>query len=358
MSDDDKKKPATMGDLIGGITDMLLANRRRWAAEAAKKRGVQLDPETMTAEEFEHWEGVSSADEIGEERRKATDEAAKKQLQLAGSLRWLLPEEFSWVDPRAPKPLYERVAGAKEALAAAGRAADALARGEVKRVLLVGPAGAGKTTLAALIPQVMAARWAKDEHAQALARIDARPIDEIVRERAAARKRYEAEEAARQPGDPIQLILRRRPRDFSGPSTTSSGLSNVLARVTVSGAISAHWTTAYELFRLAKKPIGFKESDPLQEAREARILVLDDIGGEPTQANIAPVEDVIRERHDAQRITIATSGMFDAEADPGDLDKLLAPLSAKYGAAVVRRLAEKGRAIVIVVGALGAKRAA
>lgn len=357
MSDDDKKKPTTMGDLVGGITEMLLANRKRWAAEAAQKRGVQLDPAKMTDAEFEHWEAVSSADEIGEERRKATDAAAKAQVALAGSLRWLLPEEFSWVDPHAPDPLYERVAGARTALAAARGAADALARGDVKRVLLVGPAGAGKTTLAALIPQVMAARWAKDEHAQALARIDARPIDEIVRERAAARKKYEAEEAARQPGDPIQLILRRRPRDFSGPPA-SSGLSNVLAKVTVSGAISAHWTTAYELFRLAKKPIGFKESDPLQEAREARILVLDDIGGEPTQANIAPVEDVIRERHDAQRITIATSGMFDAEADPGDLDKLLAPLSAKYGAAVVRRLAEKGRAIVIVVGTQGIKRAA
>jgi hypothetical protein len=126
----------------------------------------------------------------------------------------------------------------------------------------------------------------------------------------------------------------------------------------VAGAPSAHWTTAHKLFKLAKKPQGFREAEPLEEACEAGLLVLDDIGGEPTQTNIAPVEDVLRERHDAQRITIATSGMFDDTADPADLDALLSPLSARYGAAVVRRLAEPGRAIVIRVGTKAAARAA
>jgi hypothetical protein len=242
----------------------------------------------------------------------------------------------------------------KGILAAAREAADALARGDVKRVLLVGPAGSGKTTLAAAIPQVMAIRWAKERFEREKKHLDGRPASVIAEERVRARRQAERDMESPATRPPLPA----RPRTTSAEAPVNTPMSKVLARVTRNGKPAALWTTAHELFRLCRKPIGFKESDPLESFREVPILVLDDIGGEPQQANVAPVEDVIRERHDAQRITIATTGMLDPDADPLDHDKLLAPLSAKYGAAVVRRLAEKGRAIVIPVGLRAARAAA
>lgn len=349
MSEYSKIAPIT--DLPTAILDTYRAMERRWATEAAARRGVTLDPDSVTAGDLERWGAVALEDSIAEERRKAEAEALRRQNDLNAALRPILPEEFAWVDPRAPGLLYERIADAKNALAAARAAADALASGEVLRVLLVGPAGSGKSSLAALIPQVMAARWARDRYEREVAALDQRPIAEIVAERMAARREAERDLTAR-PSSPVALAPRSRRAPDAPPAP--SALAKTLARVMVGGAVSAHWTTAHKLFKLAKKPQGFREADPLEEATEARLLVLDDIGGEPTQANVAPVEDVLRERHDAQRITIATTGMFDPEADPRNRDALLAPLSARYGAAVVRRLAEDGRAIVIPLAARAA----
>lgn len=344
-----------MTDLPTAILDSYRAMERRWAVDAARRRGVSLDPEKMATADFERWSLVAIEDAVEEERRVATAEALRRQNELNQALRPILPEEFEWVDPRSPDLLYERIADAKVALAAARAAADRLAGGEVLRILLVGPAGSGKSSLAGLILQVMAARWARDRYEREIAKLDRRAVAEIAAERMAARRDAERELTTR-PTAPVAIPARR----LAGPDAHApmTPLGKTLAKVSVAGAISAHWTTAHKLFKLAKKPQGFREAEPLQEACEARLLVLDDIGGEPTQANVAPVEDVLRERHDAQRITIATTGMFDESADPTDLDALLAPLSARYGAAVVRRLAEKGRAIVIRVGTNSAARAA
>lgn len=354
MSDskDPKDKPGDMADVIATLRDVWRLERRQQAAAAAKKRGTVLDAGTMADADFERWERVAIEDAVDEERRAAGAEAMKRQAELAVALRHVLPEEFGWIDPRAPKFLHERVADSKVALPAARAAADALVRGEVKRVLLVGPAGSGKTSLALLIPQIMAARWAKERHDREAARIDARPMAEVVEER--LRRAHEADRDLETPGRPI-AIRGASPAASEMPATPAA---KALAKVSRGGRLEALWTTAHKLFQLARKPVGFREADPLDAFREAPILILDDIGGEPTQANVAPVEDVLRERHDAQRITIATTGMFDADADPADLDKFLGPLSARYGAAVVRRLAEKGRAIVIGVGLKSAQRAA
>lgn len=351
---DVKDRPATMGDVFPSIRDMWRQQHRQMAADAAKKRGTVLDAATMTDADFERWEQVSIEDAIEADRRAAQTEALRRQGALAVALRGMLPEEFTWVDPQAPQLLYDRVADAKRTLPLARAAADQLATGQILRVLLVGPAGSGKTSLAVLIPQVMAARWARDRYDHEMAKIDARPLDVAVEACLSARRAALA--AFDGPASrPVEVLTRRR-ANVAAESPTA--LARVCGKVLGTGGESAMWTTAHKLFKLAKKPQGFREGEPLEPACEARLLVLDDIGGEPSQANVAPVEDVLRERHDAQRITIATTGMFDEAADPGDLDKLLAPLSSRYGAAVVRRLAEKGRAVVIPVGVKAAARAA
>lgn len=351
--DKDPKDPGDMSDVMASMREIMRVEVRQRAARAAKKRGFELDPNKLVDPELERWELVAVEDAIEEERAATMSEAAKRQAELAGSLRGLLPEEFQWVDPRAPKLMHERVADAKVVLAAARAAADAIVVGDVKRVLIVGPAGSGKTSLAALIPQVMAARWAKDRFERETKGIDARPASEIAAERVRARR--ETERDLDTPPTRPGLIPRRQ--DGYVEPAASTPAAKTLAKVSRGGKLAATWATAHELFRLARKPIAFREVDPLDEYRETPILVLDDIGGEPEQANVAPVEDVIRERHDAQRITIATTGMIDLDADTRDLDKLLAPLSARYGAAVVRRLAEKGRSIVIQVGIAAAQAA-
>lgn len=346
-------RPATMADVFPSIRDVWRQQHRQLAADAARKRGTALDPAAMSDEDFARWERVAVEDGIEAERRELGAEAIKRQRSLATALRGMLPEEFTWVDPQAPTLLYDRVAGAKVALPAAKAAAAELAAGTVLRVLLVGPAGSGKTTLAGLIPQMMAVRWARERYDREVAALDARPLEVVAEEILAARRATEA--AFDAPASrPLPIAGTRRARS-EAPSITP--MAKICARV-VGGKAGALWTTAHKLFKLAKKPQGFREGEPLEPACEAALLVLDDIGGEPSQANVAPVEDVLRERHDAQRITIATTGMFDPDAPPGDVDKLLAPLSARYGAAVVRRLAEKGRAIVIPVGFAAASRAA
>lgn len=352
-SDKDPKDKSGMGDVLLSMREIWRMDVRNRAAAAARKRGTALDPAAMSDEDFERWDRVAVEDSIEEERSTANAEALKRQSELATSLRSLPPEEFEWIDPRSPKLLHERVADAKVALAAARAAAEDIVSGKALRVLLVGPAGSGKTSLAAVVTQVLPVLWAKERFRRETARLDARPAAVVAEERIRARNEAVRDVDARQLRTTVP-----RPGGPEGLPADATPAAKTLAKVLRGKRIEADWTTAHKLFKLAKKPIGFRETDPLDVYREVPILVLDDIGGEPMQANVAPVEDVLRERHDAQRITIATTGMFDESADPNNLDALLQPLAARYGAAVVRRLAEKGRAVVVRVGVQGARKVA
>jgi hypothetical protein len=71
------------------------------------------------------------------------------------------------------------------------------------------------------------------------------------------------------------------------------------------------------------------------------------------------VDGILWHRHDEddEVVTITTTGFFDPAAVPAKIDAmdedatmaLLSPLTARYGAALVRRIAEPGQTVVIPV---------
>lgn len=74
-------------------------------------------------------------------------------------------------------------------------------------------------------------------------------------------------------------------------------------------------------------------------ARSCAVLLLDDLGQEAqNEDSRAAIEGVISERHRTHRPTIVTTGL---RADM---------IAARYGDGVLRRLSEKGRALVIRFG--------
>jgi DNA replication protein DnaC len=90
----------------------------------------------------------------------------------------------------------------------------------------------------------------------------------------------------------------------------------------------AFWIAAYELVRARKEhPLGHGEAPTIERARDASILVLDDLGNEPPDTVIFELLDV---RYLRGSPVIVTSGL-----DPSSIRE-------RYGDALWRRIAERG----------------
>lgn len=103
------------------------------------------------------------------------------------------------------------------------------------------------------------------------------------------------------------------------------------------------WKSAPKLFKEV-----VREGEDTTPLEEVAICVLDDIGKEPTQVNVAPVQDIIWARYDESRAVIASTGFMDPNADPSDVDAFLAPLAARYDKPFVRRLAKVPQRVRII----------
>lgn len=214
---------------------------------------------------------------------------------------------------------------------AAMDAAVAIADGRRRTVLLSGPSGGGKSTLAALMLRRIALEWMR--HPERGIVSSQFPCVDI---HGASRERIEdwLQAPPTEDGDPVfRRLAPRLPRKRETPE-----------------APLVVWTTADEIFRLQSAPHAFlkpgeEPADPLAAIRKARVLVIDDLGNEPEQENVPGVGQIIRSRHDAgDLVTIVTStGPFVAWApikhSPADEPKFFCFLSERYGAGF-RGLAE------------------
>lgn len=229
-------------------------------------------------------------------------------------------------------------------------AAVGIAEGRVRQVLLVGPSGAGKSTIAAILLRALdayfAERWEKT--------LPAMPPRPVV--------------------DPAEFLYRPPVAATSGVPVRPQRSTGGLPRRQTLGAWSrlsrrrgddgpVQWITARDVFRIAANPapprFGEEPSDPLAKWKRAPLTLLDDIGGEPEQRNVEAVDGILWHRHDEddEVVTVTTTGFFDPAAVPANIEAMgedetlamLAPLTARYGAALVRRIAEPGQTVVIPV---------
>lgn len=343
-----KPKNDPSSPFAGLLADIKDQHRRasiRGAMIAAKKRGVTLDEASMNQEDLDKWGLVATEDEIIAQRETAMREAETGRSRVLAKTK-IAPEEFDWVTLTNMALLRKRITGFVEVFAQMREAAERVAMGDLTRVLFVGPAGAGKTSAMVLFPQLVASFWAKDQYDRAVAAISIKPPAE---EAVDLYQKHRVLLAEADPGTTSEQGPPARMRHIL-PPITRGPYERTFAKIW-EHEVPIRWATAYDLFRAAKRPQRFgEEEDHLAEFRSARVLLLDDIGGEPVQANLGPVEDVVRARAERTSITISSTGMYDPNVTALDITALLAPLCERYGAAVVRRLAEPGRSVVIPVG--------
>lgn len=103
------------------------------------------------------------------------------------------------------------------------------------------------------------------------------------------------------------------------------------------------WKSARQLFREVTRD-GL-DTEPFEKVA---ICALDDIGGEGSQVNATPVQDILWARYDDSRAVIASTGFVSEHVDPSDVDAFLAPLAARYDKAFVRRLAKVPQRVRII----------
>ena len=103
------------------------------------------------------------------------------------------------------------------------------------------------------------------------------------------------------------------------------------------------WKSARQLFREVTRD-GL-DTEPFEKVA---ICALDDIGGEGSQVNATPVQDILWARYDDSRAVIASTGFVNEHVDPSDVDAFLAPLAARYDKAFVRRLAKVPQRVRII----------
>ena len=362
-----KRRPAEdglgFGDVPWNARISPLTTRRAMLAAAARlvaqRHGETLDIGTITDEQLVEWEAVADKDAKAA-AQKAREEAPLKESKerrrnASSAFASVIPGAYASVVPvEAGETEDERKANAsalfspdefgrvrvkdKAAYRAAMEAAVAIANGKVRTVLLAGPSGSGKTHLAALMLRRITLEWERNAARGAVPEFNPdapqrRPLD----------------------GDPVFLRLAADPGyGYRDPDATIPG---------------ATWQKSRDMFRASVAPRAYPKdgqeaADPLDAAKRTAVAVLEDIGPEPSQANVAPMADVVWERYDgAGLVTIATTGFCDPEAAPAprdadDMRRFLARLAQRYDDAFVRRLSEPGVSVVIPVGCKPAKGAA
>lgn len=232
-------------------------------------------------------------------------------------------------------------------------AAVGIAEGRVRQVLLVGPSGAGKSTIAAILLRALdayfAERWEKTLPAMPPSPV-ADPAEFLYRSPSVV-----------SPHCLVRPGFTQRSAEASSRRPSLGAWSQLSRRRGGDGPVQ--WVTARDVFRLAANPtpprFGEEPSDPLAKYKRAPLTLLDDIGGEPEQRNVEAVDGILWHRHDEddEVVTVTTSGFFDPAAVPANIESMgedetlamLAPLTARYGAALVRRIAEPGQTLVIPV---------
>lgn len=121
----------------------------------------------------------------------------------------------------------------------------------------------------------------------------------------------------------------------SGSGKTSVAVALMRARLTVSPRPVGLFVTAVELVAVTKAtPLG-QAVELVERAKRAPVLVLDDMGQEPSGEWNRVVVEVLHERHAHQLWTVVTT-FYDLRDGSADLAKV----SDRYGGGLLRRLNE------------------
>lgn len=337
---------------LAGITpaavteaDMVAAEQRLAdARRAAEERKAALEAERRRAAE-ERWTAHLDAYPLraAQERRdifarRVEDEIARAVPYLAGvfPIEAASSEEDKraiWAQLNSPNERGATRLKYSSDYKAAMEAAVAIAEGRERTVLLGGPTGGGKTTLAALMLLRIAIAW----------------------QRTAARGVIAGQRPTWCPSDAGDCADQAIRRSLEAPPAADGDA--VFGRL----CGSVRWTTATEIFALASTPRPFPRPgeqpvDPLAEIKAARILVIDEIAKEPQQRNVISARDIIFERACSDHlVTIVTTGIVDTgapcdESDQEDVYRFLAPLVERYDQAIVRRVADPATATTLAIG--------
>lgn len=375
--------PVTLAaiDMLSDPAGWRLGHRISYAVNAASLRGekIQVAADWRTTdlplevrERLAHWTTVSMTTSWEAECERLRTEARGPFAAYESRIESAIPRRYA---DACPLPASGDAEGAKALLrqrvknaaayTAACSAAIGIAEGSVHRVLLLGPSGAGKTTIAAIMLRVIG-QWFSERWEQSLD-LPRKPEPSSPEE---FLYRPDLEKPIRE--SRMDTIDWRASRPLLGERMRFMGFG-AWRRMACYGGFRAavrgeenpvQWVTARDAFQAAAAPRGFPRSgeeptDPLRVWKRAPLLVLDDIGGEPEQRNIEAVDGILWHRHDEDDrvVTIATTGFYDersipknmAKADEHEVGEMLKPLAQRYGAALVRRIAEPGQAVVIPV---------
>lgn len=275
--------------------------------QIAREHGVTLTDAEVTPEVVEHWCSVSREEKIVEAKALAKRRRELVWRTVADKIptryRSALPVHAVKDKDAARATIKARLTDV-DAYKKTIETAERIAKGQLSTVTFAGPTGAGKSTLAAILLRAVASYW----HAHH----EAGYVDPSTRTRTLD-------------GDPTFARLMSENRKDEAFSTC------IL------------WTTAREIVEAQKR------NESMDHFKSVPILVIDDLGGEPTQVNIGGVDEVIWARHDKGRavVTILTTGFVDPTQEGHAA--YLAPLVKRYSEALVRRVAEQGVAETIRV---------
>lgn len=326
----------------------------------------ETDMPLVIRERLAHWHTVASVKQWEAECEKVRAKARAPFLAFSASVTRAIPRRYVEARPlpAATDPEHEAVKillrarlKSSGAYRMARAAAHGVAEGRVRQVLLVGPSGAGKSTIAAIMLKMVADYFA-ERWAQAMPPLREAPATG-------------PDAFLYRPPPPLKpgFSIPKRRHEVTHDVAPNIGAWNKLAgrfgfQPGVEGNESpVQWATARDVFRAAANPtpprFGEDPVDPLRKWKMAPLVMLDDIGGEPEQRNIEAIDGVLWHRHDEDDdvVTITTTGFFDPKAVPHDIEhatedeieRMLTPLSARYGVALVRRLAEPGQSVIIPV---------
>lgn len=346
-----------------------LQGAERLAAAKGEPLRIPTDWATVDMPESlrERLAALSTEASVGAWEQECASETARARVpfeRFAKCVCDAVPKRYADARPLPPaespqseptREMLRRRVKSREAYKATIAAARGIADGSVRQVLFIGASGAGKSTLAAILLHAVA------DQATAMflpkPALPARPAP------------FAADDFLYRPKKPDPLVVGRgrqwtmATRERTPPGWKRLGHAAGFHIECSADRSPVQWATARDVFRLASNPprpkFGEEADDPLGVWKRAPLLVLDDIGGEPEQRNIEAVDGILWHRHDADDdvVTITTTGFFDEKRVPTNMDRateeqiveLLAPLTTRYGAALVRRIAEPGQTVVIPV---------